>query len=277
MVKGVLFAALAGGAAWKAVHFPDSWAEQEMTRERIVESWRYGVEGPPLRGIILMWAAGVGALAFTMLRGARYERLRVGIKWGTVACVIVPAVMWAVWAADAHRWTDAANYRRWVVPLTLPFYLLAFVDRWRGLRRAAPEEPISGLARAVGISVAATFTVVLSIQCIVFARLTQRMMNDVEAYPGALVPWERIAWSKDTAVSHWGSTSLVFVREGRVPRKLLLDRNPGEAKKQEEMLFEMPPRIPLAWFTPVAPTPGPGGWFDFRALLFEVHHEVGRR
>ena len=274
VVKGVVFAVLAGVAVWKALHFRDSWAEQEMTRERVVESWRYGVEGPPLRGIILMWAAGVCALAFSVVRGTRFEKFRTGLKWAAILCVAAPAVMWVIWAADAHKWTDAANYRRWVVPLTLPFYGMAVVDRWRGVRLPRNDGvAVTGLSRGIGIGVAAIFAVVLSVQCVVFKRLADRMVKDVEACPTATVAWERIAWSKDTAVSHWGSTSYIFVREGRVPRKLLLDKNPVEAGKQQEMMFDVPPRIPLAYFTPVAPTPGPGGWFDFRGLLYSVHHE----
>ena len=222
----------------------------------------------------MMWVAGVCALLFSMVNGVKFERFRIGLKWVAMVSVAVPAMMWVVWASDAHKWTDAANYRRWVVPLTLPFYALAVVDRWRNVQSKSEQGvKVTGLSRAVGISVAAIFTVVLSVQCMVFKRLADRMVRDVEACPTALAPWEAIAWSKDTAVSHWGSTSYVFVREGRVPRKLLLDRNPVEAKKQTEMLFDMPPRVPLAWFTPVPPTPGPGGWFDFRPLLYSVHHE----
>jgi hypothetical protein len=274
LVKGIVFAVLAGVAVWKALHFRDSWAEQEMTPQRIRESWQYGVEGPPLRGVILMWAAGVCALLYSMLRGVRVERVRRGLKWTAILCVLVSAVMWAVWGADAHKWTDAANYRRWVVPLTMPFYVLAFVDRWRSVRVDSIDSVrATALARAVGISVAATFMVVLSIQSIVFARLAHRLMIDVESCPTTLVPWERIGWSRNTAVSHWGSTSLVFVREGRVPHKLLLDKGEAEARKQREMLIRVPPRVPLAWFTPVAPTPGPGGWFDFRPLVYGAHHE----
>ena len=274
LAKGIVFAALAAVAVWKALHFPDSWAEQEMTPQRIRESWQYGVEGPPLRGMILMWLAGACALAFSTTRGTRFEKFRVGLKWAAILCVSVPAVMWVVWAADAHKWTDAANYRRWVVPLTLPFYLFAFVDRWRSVRAPSPIAfAVTGLTRTMGMGAAVIFTAVLSVQSLVFKHLADRMLRDVEASPTALVPWDTIAWSKDTAVSHWGSTSYVFVREGRLPRKLLLDKNPAEAEKQVGMMFDVPPRIPLAWFTPVPPTPGPAGWFDFRPLLYSVHHE----
>jgi hypothetical protein len=274
LVKGIVFTLLACIAVWKALHFRDSWAEQEFTRERIQESWQYGVEGFPLRGIVLMWCAGVGSFAFASLRNSDRRRLRAAIKWSTVVCVLGAALFWTIWAADAHKWTDAGNYRRWVVPLTMPFYLLAFADRWRTVRRAAATDfpAASALSRVIGIGVAGTFALVLSVQCTVWARLTHRMINDVESYPAALVPWDRINWSKDTAIAHWGTTSYVFVLEGRTPRKLLLDRKPAEAEAQTAMLFNMPPKIPLAWFTPVPPAPGPGGWFDFRPLLYWAHH-----
>ncbi|HEY8749025.1 MAG TPA: hypothetical protein VIM11_13670, partial [Tepidisphaeraceae bacterium] len=277
LVKGVVFALLAGIALWKALHFRDSWAEQEFTLERIHESWRYGVAGYPLRGIVLMWCAGIGLFLIATLRDSQKAKLRVFVERMAIICVIAAALLWTIWAANAHRWTDAANYRRWVVPMTMPFYLLAFADQWRTTKRdrlSITLQPITGVSRTIGIGVAGTFALVLSIQCIVWARLTHRMINDVESYPSALVSWDRISWSKSTAIAHWGTTSYVFVLEGRIPTKLLLDQQPSEAQTQSAMLFDIPPSIPLAWFTPVPPTPGPGGWFDFRPLLYSAHHEA---
>jgi hypothetical protein len=276
ILKTIVLAVLASVAVWKALHFRDSWAEQEFTRERISESWHYGVEGPALRGIILMWCAGVGAFLCCRSQIPFVERISGRIRIASLICIIGAALIWTLWAADPHKWTDAANYRRWVVPLTMPFYFLAFADQWRSLGNARrnPAAPSDNrLPWAIGISVAGTFALILSIQSIVWARLTHRLMADVESYPAALVPWSQIAWSKDTAITHWGTTSYIFVLEGRVPRKLLLDKNPAYAKRQTDLLFASPPTVPLAWFTPVSPAPGPGGWFEFRSLLYSAHHQ----
>ena len=65
ILKGGLLTFLTIVAAWKIVHFPDSWAEQEFTRAQLKLEWLYGVDGFPIRGIILMT---VGASAFMIHR-----------------------------------------------------------------------------------------------------------------------------------------------------------------------------------------------------------------
>ena len=62
------------------------------------------------------------------------------------------------------------------MPLTLPFYGMAVVNRWRSLRNPACEGVgVTGLSRVVGIGVAAIFAVVLSVQSVVFKRLADRV------------------------------------------------------------------------------------------------------
>jgi hypothetical protein len=85
------------------------------------------------------------------------------------------------------------------------------------------------------------------------------------------VPWDVAAgWAKDTPLYHWGTAAYVFVLEGRRPRHLVLDPDPEGVRKQLDALDSNPPAIPLSWFTPVNPAPGPGGWFDFRPMLKSI-------
>ena len=58
IIKGGILTFLTIVAAWKILHFPDSWAEKEFTRAQMKLEWLYGVDGFPLRGIILMTIGG---------------------------------------------------------------------------------------------------------------------------------------------------------------------------------------------------------------------------
>lgn len=271
LVKAGLFAVLAAVALWKILHFPDSYAQREFTWERAREAWRWGVEGYPLRGLEFMWAAGICVLLHGALHGSRFETERRLLRFGAVFCVGAALVTWTLWAHKSTLWSTAVNYRRWVVPLTVPFYLLAFADQWTRLRPATAGHDWTRLRLPVGFAVATVFAVVLSIQSIVWVGLTRRLMKEVESYPAALVPWDEVGqWARDTPLYHWGTASYVFVLEGRQPRKLVLDPEPGAVEKQLEMIDGNPPTVPLSWFTPVSPDPGPGGWFDFRPLLRQI-------
>jgi hypothetical protein len=273
LLKAGILIPLAVIALWKILHFPDSYAEREFTRERIHESWQYGVEGYPLRGVLFMGGAGAAVMVQRLLRGSWAKKSLPVLATIAGLCLLGATVNWAIWAMDSHKWSTAANYRRWVVPLTLPFYLLAFLDRWLHSRTMS-EAVVARIGMAVGAWVAMVFALILSIQSIVWTRLTRRLMRDVESYPATIVPWSRIAWTHDTPLYHWGTTPYVFVLEGRTPRRLVLDPYESGVRQQLEMLAQTPPKIPLSWFTSISPIPGPAGWFDFRPMLFAIHHET---
>ena len=140
-----------------------------MTRIR----WRQGVEGPPLDGLRWMWAAAApgGGMGLAP-RGGPAARWIVNIGGNLLtaaafACVAVGATHWITWASDgyfsimpeAHNgWSRAADYRRWVVPLSVPFFLAAFTESYvrivrqrvrRSSNQAAPDEVLLG-APALG-------------------------------------------------------------------------------------------------------------------------------
>jgi hypothetical protein len=272
LIKAGILLPLALVALWKIFHFPDSYAEREFTRERIHESWQYGVEGYPLRGVLFMCGAGAAVILPRVLRGSWLRKAWPVLSGMAILCLLGASVNWTIWALDSHKWSTAANYRRWVVPLTVPFYLLAFLDRWLAIGRV-PAEKGARIEPFVGVWVATTFALILSIQSVVWMQLTRRLMRDVDPYPKAIVPFSHISWTRDTPLYHWGTTPYVFVLEGRAPKRLVLDPDDSDATKQIEMLNQIPPKIPLSWFTPISPIPGPAGWFDFRPMLFEIHHE----
>ena len=271
LIKAALFATLAVFALGKILLKPDSYAQREFTWARAHEAWRWGVEGYPLRGIEFMWAAGVCVLLYGTLHGTRWVSHRRVLRFGAAFGVFAALVTWTIWAHKSTLWSTAVNYRRWVVPLTVPFYLMAFVDQWMRLRQPAPGFGWVRVRLPIGLAVTGVFAIVLSVQSIVWVRLTHHLVRSVETYPRALVPWDDVAqWAKDTPLYHWGTTSYVFVLEGRQPRKLVLDPEPGGVESQLRIIDGNPPRVPLSWFTPVDPEPGPAGWFDFRPLVREI-------
>lgn len=271
VIKATVAFVLALLALWKILRFPDSYAESQFTWQAALGAWRWGVEGYPLHGLELMWAAGGCIILIRMLRGTGRDEYHKPLAIVALLCAIAAAVIWIIWAADAHKWTTAANYRRWVVPLSVPFYLFAFLDMY--FRTGQSADIAHRPAFRVGFVVAATFAIVLSIQSIVWMRLTRRLMRDVETYPAAIVPWRTISWTADTALYHWGTASYVFVLEGRTPRHLVLDPEEPDSRKQLVILEQKPPAIPLSSFTAVKPTPGPAGWFDFRPMLRTIERE----
>lgn len=269
LLKAGILIPLAALALWKIFHFPDSYAQREFTRERVHESWQYGVEGYPLRGVVFMCGAGTAVLLHHLLPHRR--SWRTGLLVLAALCLAGAMVNWTIWAADSHKWSTAANYRRWVVPLTAPFYLLALLDRW--FDRPLTTNTDFEMGGLVGLCTAFIFLVVLSIQSVVWIRLTRHLVQDVESYPATIVPWSRIAWTRDTPLYHWGTTPFIFVLEGAKPHRLVLDPDQSDADQQLRMVDQVPPRIPLSWFTPISPVPGPAGWFDFRPMLYAIHHE----
>jgi len=274
LTKSAIALFLAVIALWKILHFPDSYAQREFTWERVHEAWRWGVEGYPLRGLYFMWAAGAAMLLRRLLSAPRWDGHRLAIGSAAGCCVIAAAIIWTIWAIDSHKWCTAVNYRRWVVPLTVPFYVFALLDaRFISCRRSvvlSENGPAWPLNLVIGCGVAAVFALVLSVQSIVWVRLTRHLQHDVESYPRTIVPWSQIAWTHDTALYHWSTTAYVFVLESRQPRRLLLDPDSANAVAQLAMVHSDPPSIPLSWFTPMPPTPGPAGWFDFRPMLERI-------
>jgi hypothetical protein len=275
LIKSGLALDLALLAVWKILHYPDSYAQREFTWEAAHNAWLYGVEGYPLRGLAFMWAAGVCMLIYVILGGPRRQRLRRAVGIGAAACIVTSAIIWSIWAAarSGSEWSDALNYRRWVVPLTMPFYFLAFIDAWLGVRkgwrleRTATTDGAFPTPLWIGGLVAAVFAVVLSIQSVVWLKLTRHLMTDLRQQSAAVVPWSAVSWAGGTPLDHWGTASFVYVLEGQKPRHILLDHNWMNAAQQLAILHAQPPRVPLSPFTPISPDPGPAGWFDFRPML----------
>jgi hypothetical protein len=261
LIRFALLMALAGAAIWKAHHWPDSYAEREFTWLALWQRWAMGVAGCPIAGLCFMWLAA--AVLFVDAHFVRFDPPRTKRRFTAVvlACAAAAGVIWVYWACHPHLWWKALDYRRWLVPLTMPFFTMAFFE---GVLRADQHgrEPaaLSKVRGWLGLLLAVIFAAVLLIQSHEFTAMGDRLMADVEKYPGAVVPYDDAPWMTETCFDHWGSSAYVMVRQGMRPTKWLIDPQAVNG------LRAYPGMIPLCWFTFISPEPGPCGWYDLRKV-----------
>lgn len=183
-------------------------------------------------------------------------------------CMLVGFTFWVYWASDGALWWKAIDYRRWVGPLTAPFFLLAIIEALLNTRTrpdtalAAPEE-LRPVRPSIAKLLAITFAMVLGLQCTLWHVASAELMASIDQSSQAIVPERDVAWIYGTPLDHWATGDYVMAMQGKQPRKLLLD------PRSEERIYERPPKVPHWDFypNPPDPTPRPQGWYDLRQLL----------
>lgn len=271
---GGVLVGLALLAIVKLLLFPDSQAADEFHFFVAQNRWRKGVSGQPLAGLRYLWLAAVLVLTVSWINAKRHPQI---VRWiGAVAvgCAIAGGAVWVVWATDEHRWAFALDYRRWLVPLTVPFFALCVLDalvvRFR-IGRVPHLSPSASRTRArVCCVIAGTFAAVLATQSTLWSMLTRRLVLEAEAYPRAVVPRSAMPWIEHTPLMHWGAVSCLSVLEGPSPRRVLIFESADRAP-----LMENPPRIPISPWEGISAKTGAKGWFDFRPLLKSLSEKKG--
>jgi hypothetical protein len=242
----------------------DTYAEREFAWWVVKERWNYGVAGYPLRGLICAWIAAFCLFLHCVISMPQKRRM---VEFLTFALLVAAGGIWLYWAADAHRWNKALDYRRWILPLSLPFFILALLDesarKWRG--RALPPLQSGKLRPAAALLLACIFAGVLGTQATVWWNMLRHLQRDVASSPAAIIPLNSIGWARGTPLDHWATSDAITLLEGKEPRKLLL------TPEQVKDIYQRPPIVPnQGWFLrPLLhpPPPGPGGWYDFGPLL----------
>jgi hypothetical protein len=273
----VLLTALALAGALKMLIWRDQQAADEFHLAVALNRWRKGVYGAPIGGLRWFWLSAV--LVFLVGRLDPLKRARLGTWLGAGALIAAAcgAALWLNWAGDERRWAFALDYRRWFVPLALPFYGLCVLDAcWPSVRASAGEAAdvaADRLTRArLSYLLAGTFAAVLSVQSVLWGLMTQRLLEEAKHYPSPVIPRSALPWIEGTPMQHWATMSYLVALQGTTPRKLFL-YDPADGAE----LNADPPGVPLApddWGK-VSPEPGPRGWFDFRPLLEELHATKG--
>lgn len=275
--------------------FEDTYAEKEFAWWVVKERWNYGVAGYPLTGLIFAWTAAIAILLHSSLNRRAAGKLLCGLA---VVLVIATGGIWLHWASDPHLWNKALDYRRWILPLSAPFFLLAFLEAFihsqlriasahmvmqehRSTKntKAQPErlqksEQLqrtgqSGFFRGAAAGLlACVFAGVMGMQATVWHRMLGRLRAQVQASPELIVPLESISWAKGTPLDHWATSDAITFLQGKQPRKLLL------TDEQIADLYRRPPIVPnQGWFRnprSYPPPPGPAGWYDFRPFLKQL-------
>ena len=214
--------------------------------------------------------------------------------------------VWAYWASDGRIWWKALDYRRWILPLTLPFFMLAALEAWRMVRQrhraqlaadwedmpetpgnrelshaASPAPTAPDRAHAIcedddtvrpplALWLGATFAIVIGLQSWVWHEETGRLMAAVERSPYAIVPDWDFPWMAHTPLDHWAAQDYVMAMEGKQPARLLLD-----LRAIRDLTEKRPPQVPHSDLYPRPPDPAPRGlgWFDLRPFLQQIKAE----
>jgi hypothetical protein len=269
----VLLTALAMAGALKMLIWPDQQAADEFHLAVALNRWRKGVYGAPIGGLRWFWLAGAMVFLSGWLNPQKRPRL---VRWlgaGALVAAACGAALWLGWAADERRWAFALDYRRWFVPLALPFYGLCVLEAlrrstWAGGDKTTADAPAVRTRTRLSYLLAGTFAAVLSVQSVLWGLMTQRLLEEAKHYPSVVIPRSALPWIEGTPMQHWATMSYLIALQGTTPGKLFL-YDPADGAK----LNANPPGIPLApddWGK-VPPEPGPRGWFDFRPLLEELH------
>jgi hypothetical protein len=250
----------------------DSYAAHEFTWQAARDRWLSGVSGLPFRGLILMALASIFVFIHGAMGQSSLRFLRRGVAALAALLVLAGAARWVVWASDEHIWSEALDYRRWLVPLTVPWYALALLESLIQ-KPAATAEPgvivpprtdVLSFRAALGCGLASLFAAVIIIQSTLFASMTRRLALEVRRYPGVLIPFGEMTWTHHTPLSHWSTASYVLLLQGKTPAKLM-----GESQYFER-LWENPPVVQLDMYNYFGPQPGPRGWFDLRPLIHSL-------
>lgn len=249
---GLLLAIVALGVA-RLIAYPDSQAAGEASPVELFKRWHNGVEWLPLAGMIFFWIAALLAGLQTwhadrlipMQPAPQRDPLRSGslLGWVAVIAAVIGCAIWAGWAIDEQRWRLAVDYRRFVLPLSFPFFLAATIE---GLVTARRDQPVPRTMspvperRALPIVLGATFALVLVIQSALWFQLVRRLRWEVNSSPQTIVHKASLPWTRGTALDHWSLPTVYLAIEGKHQKKIVLYDDAWAAP-----LHESPPRVPV--------------------------------
>lgn len=309
-----VFAAFAGWKLWwvqqPGTPYFDPYLAEEASWANAKVRWIAAVNGWPIKAVCCLYVAAAGLLLQAMIKRSSGGRTAAKVLGGVLAIAGVGAATAALWIwSDSMRlWWGAVDYRRWLVPLTLPMYAMIWVEQLVAARRAArpappPETPFEpdlspldtppprpvfpGLAlrSAVVVLLAGMFAAVLGNQSRHYKSAIDRLYAELMASPAVTMEIPPQHFSRETALQHWSITWQLLMMQGRKPTKWLVATNftddAGYRPQIEQGLLGNPPRLPVhadvRGYGLIAPEPGGGGWFDFSELLPKAAAELRAR
>jgi hypothetical protein len=191
--------------------FPfDAYETTTFNFNTISYSFNVAVLGWPLVAIVSTCAA-----ASALLRPSRrYTRIVL------VGALLLSGVTLMVWAIDPTHWWKCADFRTWVAPVSLIFMAAAAFDvLWPP---ALSEAQLENGRRFAFPVIGAIFFVVISIQSLLWHRMSTRLTDELLHSGSGCVPSSSFAWLRHTAMDHWATTIYATDLQALRPRTLML-------------------------------------------------------
>jgi hypothetical protein len=136
--------------------------------------------------------------------------------------LLLPVLGWIWWAGDFERWRGAIDYRRFVVPLSMPIYMIAIAMFVQSLRQRAPQLIGAG---AVVLASSAVLAIVLAMQAWQFGRFHWRFADVLAESDSPTLRLDRIPGIERTPLNHWGSISHALLLQSPEPQVLLFEKD----------------------------------------------------
>lgn len=294
----VLLTAAMGWKVWltsvPGTPYYDSFAAAEATWQVAQWRWWRAVSGLPWRGLKWVYLAAGLLCLHAWFVGLRWRRLAGSAAALAGVALLAAAAAWVEWAASPRLWAGAIDYRRWLVPLTGPAFMLVFVEvAWRartgsgparttttpglsgpdsGPRRVHPERvlpaatppAVLAVRAAAVLLLAGLFAAVLGRQSRDLKAMTDRLQAELAASPTATVSVGPDHWIHGSPLDHWPLSWHMLVLQGKRPTMWLVSTE--VTAEHLRWLDGCRPRLPVSQFTAQDPRPGPTGWFDLRDL-----------
>lgn len=300
-----IFAAFAGWKFWwvqqPGTPYFDPYLAEEASWANAKVRWAAAVNGWPIKAILCLYVASAGVMMQASAQGpVRRAKLNAaGAVLAISGVLAATAALW-VWSDSMRHWWGAVDYRRWLIPLTLPVYAMIWVEMIVAARRRASDHaagsPVAEATQAAPTVAAADVSpglalraVVVLLLCAMFAAVLgnqsrhykaaiDRVYAELMAHPGAVMEIPPNHFSRETALQHWSISWQFLMMQGRKPTKWLVATNftddPGYRPQIAQGLDGTPPKLPVhadvRGYGLIAAEPGAGRWFDFRELLPKV-------
>lgn len=262
--------------------FLDTYAEQEAGWTQALNDWGSGVKGWPIRGLYFMWVSGLLVLIHRTRQklgpAAMLGTVKIGLY--AIALAAVGFAFWFHWASDGQLWWKALDYRRWVGPLTLPFFFMLTLEACFTARQRRKSPAEADLVPAVSLPneqmplrgplallLASTFAVVIGLQCTIWHNVSGRLFDEVMHHSPAsdvIVSEDAFPWMHNTSLDHWAIKDFIILLQGKKPTRLLLE--PDDIKN----MSKDPPQYPSMMSIETHHDPGPQGWFDIHDILHAI-------
>ena len=214
-----LFAALAIGKLLLTMLLATDYERSQVSWEQLRGQFADSVLGFPILLLALVYAAGFLFLSRT---GAG----RQGSAWTSPRAIYLFLAAAAVcmgwrWAADPAKWQGALNYRRFVLPATLPLVAMAL---WQYRRLSGNWQPALFPSAFVLSGISAVFSIVIVTQSLAFTALLEPFTRalSVRSPSRRFVAPDELAFTKNTFLRHWTACPLSILLQGRTPHTLFV-------------------------------------------------------